>query len=854
MASIVSALDTHTPSQQGENNHAEYGWSNKIKERIVQLYFQLVRSNTDIETQLISIMDELLVHTLSQDINDARGWPSEFETRVHLTSLLYKLIGQTRDICEGKGEYALTYMLIYVWYQYHPQLAMAALRSCVILDNEDTATDTNSNIHPYGSWKDIKYFCNYVYDKCGDENHPLIKYACVITLNQLNIDNSYYYGDANASITLVAKWIPREKCKRFGWLFNKLALMQFPQYVETAKRANLSETSIKKAIKKAKMNFRKLISKLNKHLNTVQIDQCGRTYSNINFAKVTSLTMLKQRNAFQNVNKDGTIKHPEDLDRINCAAQFDKFIEAAKEGTVTVHGRNIDLLTFVRAAVDINARMNTCPYPDWEADDSNTAEYCSLRQERDLLNLQWNDNAKINADLENLIVMVDTSFSMTNDNFTPLYSAIGLGCRVAEKSTLGKRILTFSHDPTWVNLEHCNTFTDMVEVIQNGPIGYNTDFTKALTMILNACVEKRLTSEQVSKLCLLVASDMQIDGDVGVRNETIDKSMYAKIERKFKEAGERLWGYGNGYPVPPIIFWNLRATDGFPTMSDQLGATMVSGYSATLLNILCELGVEELRHTTPWTLFEKTMNSNRYEHLKNVFYELIYDLPEMVEGDTDSDLPGLEPADASMPMTDLAKAEALVWAHANCDCCHSRYCRSIPSNSWPNFEDGTSMVSWWRNNAIRADGCINTNADVERVIRTCEPLWTFYEMVSINERVREEWHQHQHRLLQQRQQHRAAAVVGRVENVGAEGESGGGTAGRRSMSSAPVADTFVPVADIPDATATNSYDPWSTPLFNTWDVNMPTNVAANGWDYITPGSNEDYWASSAGQPGSGGWS
>ena len=44
MSAIISALDNYTPSQIGEKGSIEYTWSNSIRERIVQLSFQLTRS------------------------------------------------------------------------------------------------------------------------------------------------------------------------------------------------------------------------------------------------------------------------------------------------------------------------------------------------------------------------------------------------------------------------------------------------------------------------------------------------------------------------------------------------------------------------------------------------------------------------------------------------------------------------------------------------------------------------------------------------------------------------------------------------------------------------------------------
>ena len=87
----------------------------------------------------------------------------------------------------------------------------------------------------------------------------------------------------------------------------------------------------------------------------------------------------------------------------------------------------------------------------------------AIQTERDIINMQWNDNASQNTTLRNMIAMVDTSGSMLCDDGTPLYSAIGLGVRIAEKSSLGKRIMTFSSSPEWVNLDGCKDFIESVD-------------------------------------------------------------------------------------------------------------------------------------------------------------------------------------------------------------------------------------------------------------------------------------------------------------------------------------------------------------------------------------------------------
>ena len=73
----------------------------------------------------------------------------------------------------------------------------------------------------------------------------------------------------------------------------------FSHYVATAK----NRVSLSKAENKAKMEFRKALSKLNVALETVQVKQCAKQWSEIAPEKQTSITMFKQKRAFLNKTK-----------------------------------------------------------------------------------------------------------------------------------------------------------------------------------------------------------------------------------------------------------------------------------------------------------------------------------------------------------------------------------------------------------------------------------------------------------------------------------------------------------------------------------------------------------------------
>ena len=89
MASLVSALDTKTNIQYGENNHIEYQWSNIQQEKILQISFQIVRTDdSNKKEELTNKFMECFMNGNNED-----------------KIILLKLLAHTRDIENGKGEY-----------------------------------------------------------------------------------------------------------------------------------------------------------------------------------------------------------------------------------------------------------------------------------------------------------------------------------------------------------------------------------------------------------------------------------------------------------------------------------------------------------------------------------------------------------------------------------------------------------------------------------------------------------------------------------------------------------------------------------------------------------------------------
>lgn len=588
MSALVSAMDNYTSKNIGENGHVQYSWSNQLREKITQFFFQLVRcsDHTSLQVNHAQILQIMLG-------NETR-YKKEF-------TIMYKLIAQTRDIIKGKGEQKLAFMQIYQFYNagYH-NLSKKAFKNFVKITNE----------HPYGSWKDVKYFCNYVLEKTADRKHPLIIYACDTAINQLDCDLKLYNRyiklldetpdySIKPEISLVSRWIPREKSKKFGWINKVMIEMKYSYLINTAK----TPTSQIRAYRKAHVKFKKIYTMLNKYLETIQIDQCQKSWSNINFNNVTSCTMRKQSRAFSNKKRDGS-QRTYYQDRIDCAKKFVTHLEAAKSDPENhrVRGQRCSVGDLTRDALSIGSLTQS---------------------EKDRINLQWDDNKKNNVGLGNVIPCCDVSPSMECDNKTPLMNAIGLSIRASEMTAndFKNRVLTFDTHPQWIQLSDTDTFIEKANLLKRSAWGGSTDFYKMMNLILDVIIENNIPPETVENLILAVFSDMQFDSSISSSHHTFNV-MYDNIEISFREAGMKT-KYKVPYKPPHILFWNLRKTDGFPVVTNKKNVSMLSGFSSTLLNALCKDGIDAIKEYTPDKVLYDILDDDRYSFMDdalNYFY------------------------------------------------------------------------------------------------------------------------------------------------------------------------------------------------------------------------------------------
>jgi len=530
-------------SQIGIHNNIEYSWSNNIGELIAQYYFQLIR-----DANYYNIHRELnyLLHYFYKQKNNSGSIINK------QLAMCYKLLIHTRDIKSGKGERDLSYLQLFIWYSYYPRLSEYALTSFVYI---------------FGSWRDIKGICGFIRNYYYTE-HPLIDYAVTLMVQQLKRDEDKIMNATHVSkgdISLAGRWAPRQKSKH-NWLFNKMAYKYYAHFF----RHGYKKTKLAK--RKAKTYFRKLLSRLNRILQTPQVYMCNKEWSKINFDYMTSKTLNNIQKVLgkEHLNNDKTI----------CKQYFNDYIQ----------------------------KHPKLPSIHYEYEMVQKAMCAQTDTDKMIVNEQWKKTTS--TGFLNVIAMVDVSAYMSNENDIALLSAIGIGIRISENNSIFKdRLLLFAEYPVWVSLDKYKTFVDKVQYIMNTISlfkGTSCQFYFALQMILDKICHQNLTfCKNIPQIVIL--SHMQVERRVNSNLNTL----FLEITKMYK----------SNVKTPHLIFWNLHSTNGFPAISNQINVTMVSGYSGTLIKTLFNnkyYGLEKSHNILEAILFHKRYDIFKSERMSDL--------------------------------------------------------------------------------------------------------------------------------------------------------------------------------------------------------------------------------------------
>jgi hypothetical protein len=416
------------------------------------------------------------------------------ECTTHMENIIEAIL-HTRDIHSGRGLRELTNCYLYTLQQKFPMKAIFTLY--MIVDSH------------VGSWRDVRAYCEFVanHSKKG-RNDPIIKPIIGLYNNQLIKDVATWKEvlqkceqeglpkpDARKHISFAAKWVPRETKGR-RWLFDMLVLMWVYKDVEYKNIINSAKTpdALAAAERKCKMMYRKMVSNLNKELDTLEIKQCANQWADIDPDKLSTNQLFTGKDRFL---------------KAQCASTFDAtYKEKLALITQKKFSYNVPMWKLVKHMV----RLSKDP---------------TKKEELELMNLHWPVYLQhnFNDHRDYYISIVDVTESMYLNGAKNLYNAIGAGCVVASKSHFGQRVIVLANKPELIDLADCS-FSEMVNMMMM-PLNrdnYAPPIYEGFRLVLNAVITSGMTASEASSLKIKLYTNQQ----------DIDYSLIAQM---WQEAG-----------------------------------------------------------------------------------------------------------------------------------------------------------------------------------------------------------------------------------------------------------------------------------------------------------------------------
>jgi len=398
----------------------------------------------------------------------------------------------------------------------------------------------------YGRWDDLLLFFPDFLDTEEVKNvkFKIIKFICDKLVEDKNLMND------GKPISLIAKWCPTEGDS-------------------DDKKYNLVKTICSNMNITRKEYRTKYITPLRSYLKVVESLMSRNKWNDINFNNVPSCAMLKLKKAFQ--------KHvPE---------EFQKWKEGLSKGTSKVNAKQLFPHEIIKEIRQKNGEVDEICQQQWNV----------LEKEVEKL-----------GSLENTLVIVDNSGSMTSPNFLPIDTAYALGLLVSNivKGEFHGNVITFNDNPSFFEIKD-GDLSSRFKQMSNIPVGYSTDIQKTFDVILERCQKSNVPEEKMPKKILII-SDMQFNCH-DIKNNS--KTNFEIIDEKYKNSN---------YKRPEMIFWNVNgSSEDFPVTTDDTGTCLISGMSPSIIKSVINASKIDSE-----TIMMETLNDDRYKQIRDILINI----------------------------------------------------------------------------------------------------------------------------------------------------------------------------------------------------------------------------------------
>lgn len=363
----------------------------------------------------------------------------------------------------------------------------------------------------------------------------------------------------NKSISLLAKWMPSINASS-------------KETVELAK-------FICKGLGATPREYRKMLSRLRKYLDVVEIKMSSKEWEAIDYSAVPSQANLKYNSAF--------LRNDEERRR--------EYLASLQKGETKINAS-------VAQPHEIVRRYINNGYWGGKVSDFDVA-----------LEEMW--KALPDISVADSLVVRDGSGSMTSpagDGKTTcldVATALAIYCAEHNSPKWKDQFITFSSRPSFVSLEHCKTLRDKLVRCYKENDCSNTDIAKTMELILQTAINNKCTQDEMPKNIIII-SDMQFDSGSRYYGFNWNKTLFEQIADRYAR---------HGYKLPKIIFWNVcaRSFNTIPMQKNELGLVLCSGFSTNNMKMFMTGEID------PYKILLEQINNKRYDIINERVINLI---------------------------------------------------------------------------------------------------------------------------------------------------------------------------------------------------------------------------------------
>lgn len=379
---------------------------------------------------------------------------------------------------------------------------------------------------------------------------PLERKMLTIIQEQLNEDmNNMEQGKP---ISLLAKWMPSVNTSS-------------KQTTALAKR-------VRHSLGMNEASYRKMLSRLRRHLDVVEVKMSSKAWGDINYETVPSRANLNYSNAFLR----------------NDEARRECYLEALKKGKAKINSS----VLFPHDIVHKYAPTH----------------YCTKNTDPALEGM-WKALPDMVNGNGNTIVVADGSASMVtpigDTNVTALSVANALAIYFAERSEgeFKNKYITFSECPQLVDFGQCGSLREKIEVALRHNEVANTNIEAVFELILKTAISNSMEQSELPQNILIV-SDMEFDSCVTANSQRSygcnppNVKLFDTIAANYTQ---------HGYKLPRLVFWNVNSRTGtIPVIENDLGVALVSGFSVNIVKMVLSGNLD------PYECLLEQLMSERY--------------------------------------------------------------------------------------------------------------------------------------------------------------------------------------------------------------------------------------------------